>query len=71
MTAGVGNARPPRSDSSPSSPTSAVTIRTVADHVQLVVQIVLTTSSKTVSLRISLPAPRAAQARSGSAASSA
>ena len=43
-----------------------MTIRTVADQVQLVVQIVLTTSSKTVSLRISLPAPRAAQVRSGS-----
>ena len=46
-------------------------MRTVADQVQLVVQIVLTTSSKTVSLRISLPAPREAQVRWGSSASSA
>ena len=42
-------------------------MRTVADHVQLVVQIVFTTSSKTVGLRTIRPAPRAAQASSGSA----
>ena len=36
---------------SPRSPTSAATIRTVPDQAQLVVQIVLTTSSKTVALR--------------------
>ena len=46
-------------------------MRSVADHVQFVVQIVLTTSSNTVGLRSMRPAPLAAQARSGSAATSA
>ncbi len=52
----------------PSSPTSALTIRTVADHAQLVVQIVLTRSSNTVGLRIIRPAPATTQASAGSAA---
>ena len=43
-------------------------MRSVADQAQFVVQTVLTTSSKTVGLRSSRPAPRAAQARSGSPA---
>ena len=43
-------------------------MRTVADQAQFVVQTVLTTSSKTVGLRSRRPAPRAAQASSGSAA---
>jgi hypothetical protein len=38
----------------------------VADQVQLVVQIVFTTSSKTVGLRIIRPAPFAAHESSGS-----
>ena len=46
----------------------AVTIRTVADQAQLVVQIVLTTSSNTVALRSIRPAPPVAQARRGSPA---
>ena len=41
-------------------------MRTVADHAQFVVQIVFTTSSKTVGLRIIRPAPVVTQARSGS-----
>ena len=49
----------------------ALTIRTVPDHVVFVVQIVLTTSSKTVWLRMSRPAPVATQARSGSSRASA
>ena len=43
-------------------------MRSVADQAQLVVQTVLTTSSKTVGLRNRRPAPRAAQASAGSAA---
>ena len=43
-------------------------MRSVADQAQLVVQTVFTTSSKTVGLRSRRPAPRAAQARAGSAA---
>jgi hypothetical protein len=43
-------------------------MRSVADHAQFVVQIVFTTSSKTVGLRTILPAPRVAQTRAGSAA---
>ena len=39
------------------SSTSAVVMRTVADHAQLVVQIVLMTSSKTVGLARIRPAP--------------
>ena len=42
-------------------------MRSVADQAQLVVHTVLITSSKTVGLRSRRPAPRAAQARSGSA----
>ena len=41
-------------------------MRTVADQAQLVVQIVLTTSSKTVALRSMRPAPAQAQSSSGS-----
>ena len=41
-------------------------MRSVADHAQLVVQIVFTTSSKTVGLRTSRPAPAVTQERSGS-----
>ena len=41
-------------------------MRTVADQAQFVVQIVLTTSSKTVGLRSSRPAPDVTQERSGS-----
>ena len=41
-------------------------MRTVADQVQLVVQIVLITSSNTVGLRSIRPAPTVTQARSGS-----
>jgi hypothetical protein len=43
-----------------------LTILLVADHAQFVVQIVLTTSSKTVALRIILPAPAVAHSRIGS-----
>ena len=43
-------------------------MRSVADHVQLVVQIVFTRSSKTVGLRSQRPAPWAAHASSGSSA---
>ena len=43
-------------------------MRTVADQVQFVVQIVFTTSSNTVGLRIIRPAPCAAHFRSGSLA---
>ena len=43
-------------------------MRTVADHVQFVVQIVFTTSSKTVGLRSSRPAPEVTHERSGSLA---
>ena len=46
-------------------------MRTVADQAQFVVQIVLTTSSKTVGLRSIRPAPAAAQPSSGSAAATA
>ena len=46
-------------------------MRIVPDQAQFVVQIVFTTSSNTVGLRIHRPAPRAAQSRSGSSASSA
>jgi hypothetical protein len=55
----------------PSWSTSADTMRTVADHVQFVVQTVLTTSSKTVGLRSMRPAPRVTHARSASSATSA
>ena len=41
-------------------------MRTVADQAQLVVQIALTTSSKTVALRSIRPAPPHAQSSSGS-----
>jgi hypothetical protein len=44
----------------------AWTIRVVADHVQLVVQIVLTTSSNTVGLWTMRPAPVVTHERSGS-----
>ena len=54
----MGNDRPPEGAATPSSSTSAVTIRTVADHVQLVVQIVLTRSSNTVGLRSIRPGAR-------------
>ena len=43
-------------------------MRTVADHAQLVVQIVLTRSSNTVGLRSIRPAPATTQASAGSAA---
>ena len=46
-------------------------MRIVADQVQFVVQIVFTTSSNTVGLRIIRPAPLVTQARSGSAAAAA
>ena len=46
-------------------------MRSVADQAQLVVQMVFTTSSKTVGLRTSRPAPCVAQARSGSEAAAA
>ena len=45
-------------------------MRSVADQAQFVVQIVFTTSSKTVGLRTIRPAPVAAQASSGSLAAS-
>jgi hypothetical protein len=48
-----------------------LTIRSVADHVQLVVQIVFTTSSNTLGLWTMRPAPLVAHARSGSSAASA
>ena len=54
-----------RSRGMPSSRTIALTIRTVADHVQFVVQIVLTRSSNTVGLRSIRPAPAATQASVG------
>ncbi len=77
MAAGEGKDRPATPPGgapgagSPSRPTRAPTIRSVADQAQLVVQTVLTTSSKTVGLRRSRPAPRAAQASSGSSATTA
>ncbi len=43
-------------------------MRSVADQAQFVVQMVFTTSSKTVGLRTSRPAPRVVQASSGSSA---
>ena len=43
-------------------------MRTVADQAQFVVQIVFTTSSKTVGLRSMRPAPAVVHASSGSAA---
>ena len=43
-------------------------MRTVADQAQLVVQMVLTTSSNTVGLRSMRPAPAATQASNGSPA---
>ena len=46
-------------------------MRTVADQVQFVVQIVFTTSSNTVGLRNIRPAPFVTQFRSGSAAAAA
>ena len=46
-----------------------LTIRTVPDHAQFVVQIVFTTSSKTDWLRIQRPAPCDAHESAGSSAS--
>ena len=46
-------------------------MRTVADQVQFVVQIVFTTSSNTVGLRSMRPAPLVTHASSGSSATSA
>ena len=46
-------------------------MRIVADQVQFVVQIVFTTSSNTVGLRIIRPAPLVTHASSGSAAAAA
>ena len=69
IAAGVGKVR--RSGAPwagiPSSPTTALTIRTVPDQAQLVVQIVLTRSSNTVGLRSIRPAPASAQLSVGSA----
>ena len=76
MAAGVGNARPygPAAGApgafSPRFPTSAFTIRVVADQAQFVVQIVLTTSSNTVGLRTIRPAPRSTQESCGSSRAS-
>ena len=76
MAAGVGNARPygpslgAPGASAPRCSTRAPTIRFVADHAQLVVQMVLITSSNTVGLRIIRPAPDVTQARSGSSCAS-
>ena len=73
MAAGVGKARPQGPSGSapaarsPRCSTIACTIRMVADHAQLVVQIVLTTSSNTVGLWTMRPAPAATHDRSGSA----
>ena len=50
-------ARPPRGRARRGSRRARCTMRTVADHAQFVVQIVFTTSSKTVGLRSSRPAP--------------
>lgn len=77
MRSGVGKARPwgplagASGAGSPRCSTIAPTIRRVADHAQFVVQMVFTTSSKTVGLRSILPAPRVTQASSGSSAASA
>ena len=64
IASGDGKERRPSGAASPSPDTIAPTIRRVADQAQLVVQIVLTTSSNTVGLRSMLPAPRAAHASS-------
>src|SRR3954449_7690367 len=72
MASGVGKARPyAPSAAGPGSPrcaTRADTIRTVADQVQFVVQIVFTTSSNTVGLRIIRPAPFVTPFQSGAPA---
>ena len=63
IASGVGNARPQGvsggapAAGSPRFATIAWTMRTVADHVQFVVQIVFTTSSNTLALRTIRPAP--------------
>jgi hypothetical protein len=62
----VGNAWAPLAARSPRLSTSALTMRTVADHATFVVQIVFTTASNTVWVRTMRPAPREAQERSGS-----
>ncbi len=76
MAPGVGKARPygpslgAPGAAAPRCSTRAPTIRLVADQVQLVVQMVLTTSSNTVGLRTIRPAPDVTHARSGSACAS-